>query len=254
MLLMIIALIGFTIASYMDIKSQYVSDYLQDILIWFGVLAQLILFLFTKNIYPLFWMSISMITLVPISYLLYILGLWGGGDVKSVAMVSTLIPYFNGKEIIIPMAINFLFVSAIYSIFLTAGYGIKKKLLNKIDWILIGVIIIVSTLAFIYLNKLLAWTVVLLSILIFSPTIKRIDDAMEKVVSVNDLMEGDWIIEEVKKNGKVIYKPRKEGISEREIEKLKKVGIKKVRIKYGIPLIPSFLITILVTIFYGLLL
>ena len=250
---MIIALIGFTIASYMDIKSQYVSDYLQDILIWFGVLAQLILFLFTKNIYPLFWMSISMITIVPISYILYVIGLWGGGDVKAVAMISTLIPYFNGREIIIPMAINFLFVSAIYSIFLTAGYGMKKKLLNKIDWVLIGIIITISTFSFIYLNRLLAWTIVLLSILIFTPTIKRIDDAMEKTISVNDLMEGDWIIEEVKKNGRIIYKPRKEGISEKEIERLKKFGIKKVKIKYGIPLIPSFLITILITIFYGIL-
>ena len=254
MLLMAIALIGFTIISITDIKTQYASDYLQDILIWFGILAQIILFLFTKNIHPLFWMAVSLITLVPFSYILYITGLWGGGDVKSVAMISTLIPYFNGREIIIPMAINFIFISAIYSVIVTGWYGIKKKILKRLDWTIISVIILISALSFIFLNRMLAWFVVLVSILLFSPTIKRIDDSMEKIVNVKDLMEGDWILEEIKKNGKIIYKPRKEGISEREIELLKKSGIKKVKIKYGIPLIPSFLITIIVTIFFGCLL
>ena len=254
MLLMAIALIGFTIASIMDIKTQYVSDYLQDILIWFGIFAQIILFLFTKDIHPIFWMAISLLTLVPFSYILYVVGLWGGGDVKSVAMISALIPYFNRKEIIIPMAINFIFISAIYSVILTGWYGIKKKMLNKIDWTIVLIIILVSSLSFIYLNKMLAWFVLLVSILMFSPTIKRIDNSMEKIVNVKELMEGDWITEEIKKNGKIIYKPRKEGISEREIEMLKKYGIKKIKIKYGIPLIPSFLITILITIFFGCLL
>ncbi len=246
MLLMLIAIAGFAIASYMDIKTQFVSDYLQDILIAFGIIGQIVLYLYTKNIYPIFWMSISLITLVPLSYVLYLLGAWGGGDVKSVAMISTLIPYLNGKPIIIYMIVDFIFVAAFYSSFVTFIYG--KKFIRKFDYVLLGISLTILGI-FLYYRNLVTLFASLLSLTILTPTIKRIDNLMIKEVSPNELVEGDWVLEDVKVNGKIIYKTRKEGVSEKDIERIKKSGVKKVKIKYGIPMVPAFLITIIVALF-----
>ena len=246
MLFMIIAIAGFAIASYMDLKTQYVSDYLQDILIAFGIIGHIIYFLITRDIYPLFWMSVSLITLVPISYILYLLGAWGGGDVKSVAMISSLIPWFNGKPIIIYMIIDFLFVAAFYSTFVTFVYG--KKFIKRFDYILLGIALVPFGI-FIYYRNLITLFISLMTLMILTPTIKRVDQLMVKEVSPDELVEGDWVMEDVKIGKKLIYKARKEGVSDKDIERIKKSGIKKVKIKYGIPMVPAFLITILVALF-----
>ena len=79
---------------------------------------------------------------------------------------------------------------------------------------------------------------------------------MIKKVSVDKLTEGDWIVDDVKVGGKVICGPKDLGISKEQIIELKKLAedgkIKQVVIKEGIPFVPSFFMSFIVTYFFGL--
>jgi len=56
---------------------------------------------------------------------------------------------------------------------------------------------------------------------------------------------GDWLYEEIKV-GKKRIKPNWEGLDEKEVKLLSRV--KKVKIKYGIPFVPSFLFAFILLI------
>ena len=78
---------------------------------------------------------------------------------------------------------------------------------------------------------------------------------MHKLVDPEKLTEGDWIVNDVKVDGKYICGPKDLGIEMQQIKKLialKKRGkIRKVLMKEGIPFVPSFLLAFAVTIFLG---
>ena len=250
-LFLIVLLIGLTIASYMDIKSLYVSDFFQDTLIAFGIVGNIIYSLITGEINNLFWMSLGTLTIVPIAYILYLLKYWGGGDVKATLMLVTILPYWN-KPLIFDYVINFIFVSGLYSVAASLYLGRNQLSKNEI-YKGIGAIGI-SAIAFWFLPNLLAWLVSLTVILLaFATTVYKIDQNMVRRVDPKELVEEDWLVESVKHNGKEIIHV-KEGelhpLTKDEIEFLEKHKI-KVKVKYGIPMVPAFLITALVTIFIG---
>lgn len=70
------------------------------------------------------------------------------------------------------------------------------------------------------------------------------------IAKTNQVTIGDWLYEEVK-IGKKNIKPYWEGLSEKEVELIRKSN-KKVLIKQGIPFVPGFLIAfILLILFWG---
>ena len=73
---------------------------------------------------------------------------------------------------------------------------------------------------------------------------------MKNKIPVNKLVEGDWVLEEVKVGKKVLV-AAKYGITKEQIAELKKAKVKRVLVKEGIPFVPSFLLAyILALIFY----
>jgi hypothetical protein len=68
------------------------------------------------------------------------------------------------------------------------------------------------------------------------------EELLIKAYPVKKLTEGDWINEEVKIKGKVIVGPKDLGITKAQITQLKKLKVKKVMVKEGIPFVPSFLL------------
>jgi len=65
----------------------------------------------------------------------------------------------------------------------------------------------------------------------------------------SELTFGDWIAKPIKA-GKKIIKPNWEGLSEEEVELIRKFCKKKVLIKNGIPFTPAFLLAFLATIIF----
>ena len=74
---------------------------------------------------------------------------------------------------------------------------------------------------------------------------------MIKKVSVDSLVEGDWVASAVKVKGKVVCSVRDLGMSKKQINILKKNKVRRVLIKSGIPFVPSFLIALVLTFVFG---
>ncbi|HIH42296.1 TPA: prepilin peptidase [Candidatus Woesearchaeota archaeon] len=80
--------------------------------------------------------------------------------------------------------------------------------------------------------------------------------AIEKVCMIKKLpptrlTEGDWIAEDVYFNKKYICGPKDLGIEREQIALLKRLKVKFVLVKEGIPFIPSFLFGFLLTLAFG---
>jgi prepilin signal peptidase PulO-like enzyme (type II secretory pathway) len=75
--------------------------------------------------------------------------------------------------------------------------------------------------------------------------------AFIKKISVDKLVPGDWLAEDIK-NKKVVLiavKDLKTGLEKKHLKQIKKEGIKHVTVKEGIPFVPSFLLGYVATIY-----
>jgi len=89
--------------------------------------------------------------------------------------------------------------------------------------------------------------------MIFVRTVERgcmIDHVLPK-----DLVEGDWIVKDIKIDGKHIVGPKDLGIHEIQITRLCEAydlgKIKKIAVKVGMPLVPAFLVGLIITMTIG---
>ena len=73
--------------------------------------------------------------------------------------------------------------------------------------------------------------------------------SMYKKKLIKNLKPGDWLASNIiDEKGNSIIKKTAEGLTEKDIEKLKQHNIKTVTIKEGIPFIPPFLIGTILTL------
>lgn len=98
-LIQIIVTILFSIlASIFDVKKGFVPDLLNYLLIAFGLISNFILTMITCNVKYILASFISMLITYAISYMLWQLHMWGGGDVKLFTSIATAIPFgLNGE-------------------------------------------------------------------------------------------------------------------------------------------------------------
>ena len=106
--------------------------------------------------------------------------------------------------------------------------------------------------SFIIKNKSLQLLGIILFFFCFLVVYTKIIDSncMIKLISINKLRPGDWIINKIKIKNKQI-KPNWEGLDEKEINQIQKhfKKNKKIKIKQGIPFSPVFLISLLILIY-----
>ncbi|MCD6576180.1 MAG: prepilin peptidase [Nanoarchaeota archaeon] len=254
------SLIMLTIASINDIKTREVPDFLSYFFIAIAIAIRIIWYIFSKDVSVLLWVPISFAALAGFAYMMYKTGQWGGGDVKIMAGIGILMCSFPGERI--PFFANFLlntlFVGAFYGIAGIAILALKshKKLKFNIYQKLSLIVSMGLIIAMFYtlppaVAFLGAIVVISLTSLLF---IKKIENKlMERYVPIDKLTEGDWLVNDIKLNGKVYVKKRNIGLTISDIKKLKKAKskIKKVKIKIGIPFVPSFLISLIITILFG---
>jgi ABC-type glycerol-3-phosphate transport system permease component len=80
--------------------------------------------------------------------------------------------------------------------------------------------------------------------------VKSVENScLTKMKSWKELSEGDWLVQSIKINKKMI-KPSADGLSKEDINLIKKSG-KKVLIKDGLPFVPVFLISLIVSLIVG---
>ncbi len=282
-IILILLLIGLTIATYSDIKTKEVPNWLN-----FSIIISLFSFYLFSSLISNNW-NILIISLIgfgiffTIGNIMYYTKQWGGGDSKILMMIGAAIPeypefllkYFNpslNMNFLIILFINIMIVGAIYSIILGIILGIKNKeklikyykekskiknikklkkitIYFSISGILLSMIMIKN-----FQFKLSAIIILALPLVLFYfwLTISAIEKAsMIKTINSNKLREGDYITHQIKVNKQIIYKPSTQGITKEQIKLLNKNKIKKIIIKDGIPFLPAIILAVIISLIFG---
>ena len=166
----------------------------------------------------------------------------------AIIILLIVISYFILKPFLIAI------ISAFILAFLIKPIYTKYKLLTSLFLILS--ILILSSILIIPETKIklmmLALSIIVLIypyLIIFTKTIEK--SCLIKNMNIENLTEGDWLAKDVKSNNKVILSKRITEIEKKHIQLLKKHKIKKVLIKQGIPFIPSFLLSVIISLILG---
>ena len=281
-LLVLVGLIALLIGTFTDFKTREVPDWISYSLIFFGIGLRLIHSLITNDWSIILWGIIGSASFTVLAFVMFYSGQWGGGDAKLLIGLGAMfgsypayfLNWFNPSLIgsfLFAIIVDIFLVGAVFGILYTFYLAIanfkdfKKDFIkrNNIKKIIIvrRSILLISTILLILLiflpNLLLK---VYGAILIFTAVltfhiwivVKSVESVcMFKKIEISKLTEGDWVAQDVKVKGKLIYKQNKIGIELKDINTLKKNNIKKVLVKEGIPFIPSFLIGFVLSLIYG---
>lgn len=277
-LLVIVSFLWLVIASIFDIKTREVPDLLSYSLIAIGlglrVIGSLVYWRADFILYGLLGFGVFFC----LANIMYYTRQWGGGDAKLLIGLGAVfgsyldVGVFNPKldlPFLIVFLINVLIAGAVYNICWGIGLGIKhrKKVLielqklssEKLKCIRLGWIGFIAIVIFsiLFLNDVififgitLGVLVVAISYLIFfMKIVERV--GMQKLVPINKLTEGDWLVNDVKIDNRVVCRAAGLGLKEDDIANIKKAKIKGVLIKEGVPFVPSFLIGLILSVVWG---
>ncbi len=274
-----IAIFGTLVGSITDLKERIVPNWISYLMIIFGLTGHLLLSILSRGFWPLLNSLIGAGVFFGIASIMFYTGAWGGGDTKLLIGLGALLPVYplalqswlNPRLAIWPfmftMWINVLIFGAIMGI----GYGIYvlaknwrrfsreiKQIIHNYKWyihLITAMAAIPIALFFlkleIYVLVGLIWIVcsVFFYTFIFTKSVENI--SMYKLISPQQLTEGDWIVEKVISNNKVLYRPERTGVTLNNIRKLINSGIRFVKIKEGLPMIPAFLVGLITSILFG---
>ncbi len=274
-----IAFAALVIGSITDIKFREVPDWVNFGLIFAGIGIRALYSIFTFDWTFFINGLIGLGVFVVIAYIMFYTGLWGGGDSKMLMGMGALIGLplvFKPLPLIIVFFINVFLVGGIYGLFYSIGLAVKhrkkffkaflkiiydKKTIKIRRYVLIGLAALVLLILFLVQDIILKWVLLIFVLIAYFSFylmffIKAVElAAMFKYVEPSELTEGDWIAKEYRSDGKTICSPKDLGIDKKQIRKLialkRKGKIKKIKIKEGLPFVPSFLIAFIITLTLG---
>jgi len=279
LILLILAFVVLIIGSYTDFKTREVPDWMNYGLIFSGIGLRFIYSAITFDWSFLLYGILGLIAFVIIGYIAFYSGQWGGGDAKMLMGLGAVIGLpltFDPFPLLLIFLINILIVGGIYGFVWSIGLAIKNrkafvknliqiahndKMVKIRKYTLILIITLVLGIIFFVKDQVLVWILIsLLTILYLSFFLIIIVKAVEKssmfkFVDPEELTEGDWIAKDYFVDGKKICGTKDLGIEKKQINLLialkKKHKITKIKIKEGIPFIPSFLIAYVVSLSFG---
>jgi len=263
----IVTIIFAILASIFDVKKGFVPDWLNYLLIFFGLISNLILSLVTTNLKYFLASFISMVVTYLVSYMLWQLHMWGGGDVKLFTSIATAIP--------LGLNIEFLNIFPVFSVYPFAFSVIFNSILVSFPFL------VVFTTHLILKNKMFKNNVdFLFNILNYDSLILLIKTTLNKTVLVKDLKEGMIVnkycfndehvcklINDLDGNLKVYKSKDKDfkyyfksqsagGITTKDLYLLKIMSAQKfisdsVCIKISFPFTPAILLGLIIALSYG---
>ena len=189
------------------------------------------------------------------SYLMYKARMWGGGDVKLLTGVVIALAGFNDRYVFVLFyMLNFFVVGAIYGIAMSFIYalknpeGVKKDILAPKNGlaVLTGMIGALAIYFGVKIEIAKITAVLLPAVIVLEIVLRAVEkNCFVKKIPVSRLTEGDWVVTELKG----VYNPEKDVcVTEKIINEFRKGGYKEVVVKEGIPYIPSFLISFIITV------
>lgn len=268
---LIVAFIGSTIAAAWDLKTTEIPDWISYAMIGIAILLYSTQSVLTLDYWPILNSAIVGSLLFGFGYIMYHFGQWGGGDVKILSAIGFLLPTMSGNVSIFPFPISYLFnvffVGAIYMMFYALVIAVmnkkiitvfKKDLMDSRNLFVIGSVALFAALVLMnfvlynyFLLELEIMPIATNSLFITSCAvgiflIMKFARAVENVgfkrrIPISKLRVGDVLLD-----SKVW-----EGITEKELKKIKRSGKRYVRIKEGVRFAPAFPIGLLFTLYFG---
>lgn len=270
-ILLSIGIAGFSAAGYWDLKTTEFPDWLPYLIIVLALSVRGVFTFLSGDYWIILSSAVVGALFLGFGLVLYYTKQWGDGDAWLLGALGFLFPYsgllIRNITAPFPLALlfNFFILSFVYLIFYSVAVGIRtpgtfkkfRKVLGKRAKGIsaIGIVFFVATLFLVFylsmrflvpfenLIHLIGIPFLLVALLVFVEYGKFIEKKLfKKKVSVKKLQIGDVPV------GK-----KWRCLTEEELAKLKKKG-GKIWIKEGARLAPVFLITLIITIFWGFLL
>ncbi|MBQ8017403.1 MAG: prepilin peptidase [Methanobrevibacter sp.] len=267
-LIQIIITVSFCVlASICDIRNNYVPEKLTYVLLFFGLVSNLILSIFSNNIKFILASFISMFITYVITYLLWKLKMWGGGDVMLFTAIATVIP--NGLNI------DFLNIFPQLSVYPFAFSVVVNSILVSFPFLMVFFIHLLIKNE-IFKGHPTYW----ISLLNIENLRNLIHNTLNKTIPIKDLKEGnivndyyfdnEYINELIKENdgnlevfeckdekGKYYFKSMSAGgITRKDMYLIKILSAqefigKDISIKITYPFTPAIFAGLLIAVFYG---
>ncbi len=231
-------LIFLTIASFQDLKSKTTDDF-----IVYGYLAlttiyfAIYIYLYIEKLSLTF--ILEKILLITLALIFSLLKLWGEADFYF--FISFAFRFTNLLKLlllfIISSSIVFYF-NAIYIVVFEKKKIFDKSIKFKNFPYILPFFLPIFILFFANLEFILK--LCLFNILLIIPCLIYYNWLEEKSIiekKIDELIPGDWVIDNYKVDQNIF------GITTKGIKKLKEMGIERVRVREGIAMLPSFLLT-----------
>ncbi len=272
-----VALVGSSLAGIWDLNTTEVPDKIPYSMILIAVLLNSYLSLTTSNPWYIIKSLIVGISLFVFGFVLYYFGQWGGADAKLLSAVGFLLPntpnisIFSGARMVFPFPVsyvsNLFLVGSIYMLVYALIVSLKDKKILRVFvkdvrasskfFLFTSTVLFISLVSinwFFYNRYNLEYsphqiifnsfvpvvgTSILYIIWRFALVVEN--KGFKKRVTIKDLKPGDVLMKSKVWNG----------ITNSDIEKLKKSGRKYVYVKSGVRFCPSFPLALLFTAYFG---
>lgn len=264
----IVTILCALIASFTDVRKNIIPDKICLFLVIFGIITNLILSIITFNVKFILSSIISMTLTYFVCFLFWKLKIWGGGDVKLLTGIATVIPFDIQLEVLhitpqlsfypfsFSIIINAILITFPILVALIFYFNMKNRIFENSQDLALNLVNHKNFLLFVKTN--------------FNRIIK-IKDLKEGMI-VNEYYFNDAkvydLIKSTNGNLKVYMLPKDGsykyyfksisagGLTRRDVYQLKIMESQNIlngniSIKLGFPFAPSILIGLIIAIFYG---
>ncbi len=268
LLVFVVGALFLGVAALQDFRTREVADTLSLGFLLFAVSYGVGRALLTESWQPLLTMLLGLGAMLLLGFLLYTTGQWGGADSKLLIALGALLGLGWDGQLLLYLLLA-LFVGALYGTCYTLvlAFRHRKKFLPRFRAALreprvhkLRLLVVVTCfllLLLIFLLPALRWPLALLLIILYTffylwLLVKTVETSiLIKRYPVGKLTEGDWIQKDVFVKGKRVCGPKDNGITKEQIAQLKRLKVKSVMVKEGIPFVPSFFLAWLILWLWG---
>ncbi len=265
-----VALVLLVAGAYSDIRTREVPDWVNFSGIVAGLGIRALWGIDGNGWKALGWGVVGFIVFFALAAVMYYSGQWGGGDSKLLMAMGALLGFgFSLESPWLAFVLWALLAGAAYGLVWSIVLAVKhwgdfaksySVLSRLVKWAHLPVWGIFA-LGFAFaiatddaLMRVLMLVVALVVPLLFYAglMVKAVEKCcMYRVLPVGKLTEGDWIAKPVKVRGKYVCGPKELGISKEKIEELKRLRVRDVLVKEGIPFVPSLLAAFVFFLVFG---
>lgn len=260
-----LAAIYMLFASYEDIKKTEVANWITYSFAAFA-LAYRAIYSVLKADYKFFLLGvIGFVLFYLIGNLLYYAKALGGADVKLLRGIGVVLPYSGYLNLLI-LSFGFVILLFLVAFVYALAYSfiimikdwkgfvkefnslVKKFKLGIISLSILGIISLILSVIYVYAMFGVSLFLLLVIIPWLYVFLKAIDKCMIVLKKPRELMEGDWIINDIKLKGYIV-KDTVHGLTSKDISMLNKMN-KNIYVKNGVPFVPAILISFIIMVFF----